>query len=121
MPVIDNCADFNNKGVCVMCEPNHFLTQSKKCFLLPPLCGRLNDNGECIGCQDIRRTFRNGVCILPSPNCEGYNTTTGLCSKCSQFNYFQGEFCLPNPTGCENANQQGICIDCIEGYIKSGQ
>jgi hypothetical protein len=83
-----HCEPDEHKGsICEMCNDGLFLTRE----------------GECIPCHYVEG------CI--SGQCDGYK-----CLKCKKGYYPKGKGCAKCEDSCSSCEENGKCVDCVDGY-----
>lgn len=123
-PCSDNCAVCKDNSSCTICDEGYKLLNKVCVSPCPPgyyesgsLCLPCDTDSKCKTCDGKD----NSLCIICLDN--QVKNSEGKCvDKCSLDEYKVLRECLPCPTGCQNCNQSGNCLDCISPkFIENGQ
>lgn len=126
------------KSVCIECISGYYLVKGV-CVTLPPNCEAVDIKGKCTDCSE-GYGLSDGKCIVMTPpedNCAKYGYidvkgkwfhkwVTGckkVCKECVEGYYLNVDYeCVALPRYCTDADENGICTECEEGYkLKNGK
>ena len=68
--------------------------------------------GDCVKCLKGYYLKNNGLCGYRDTNCLSFDNSSGLCTLCKPFFYFnqQGQICIPLSANCIRADVAGRCV-----------
>ena len=120
---LKNCLQYEKNDVCLNCDTNYYLTNTKICIKHPVIydCDVYNNNqvNDCDTCSkhSVRFKIKNYCSERVIDNCETYNGHE--CGFCKDgYNRIGYDICEVLETGsnCLKAIE-GACVKCLEGFI----
>jgi len=111
-----NCANVNAYGQCIACANNYILV-GQTCALNILNCYSYNpNNGLCLQCMNGYALSSDSLtCSLVVVNCQVFSPT-GNCLQCANGYYLVNNYCYSLPQGCNQLNNQQLCIGCLSQY-----
>ena len=110
---IENCVDYNENGNCTKCQDNYaFIEEDRNtCVNIEQLNSfySIDNRFSFIKCDGDGKNHIN--------NCnECHFDETLICDECTNDYYNLFSKCVPKIENCENYDENGNCIKCIDNY-----